>query len=78
MVDYYKILEIERNASEKDIKKAYRKLAMKYHKQFAHASADKIIGLMKDAGVSDTELFKAVRTIDEVCDTCKRYKQKKL
>ena len=31
MVDYYKILELDRNASEKDIKKAYRKLAMKYH-----------------------------------------------
>lgn len=29
--DYYKILEIDRNASQEDIKKAYRKLAMKYH-----------------------------------------------
>lgn len=31
MEDYYKILEVERNASADDIKKAYRKLAMKYH-----------------------------------------------
>ena len=30
-IDYYKILGIGRNASEKDIKKAYRKLARKYH-----------------------------------------------
>ena len=29
--DYYSILGIERNASESDIKKAYRKLAAKYH-----------------------------------------------
>ncbi len=29
--DYYKTLGIERNATEEDIKKAYRKLAMKYH-----------------------------------------------
>ncbi len=30
-IDYYKILGITKNASEKDIKKAYRKLARKYH-----------------------------------------------
>jgi len=30
-IDYYKILEIDRNASAEDIKKAYRKLARKYH-----------------------------------------------
>lgn len=29
--DYYKILGIERGAKEEDIKKAYRKLALKYH-----------------------------------------------
>jgi len=29
--DYYDILGLDRNAAKKDIKKAYRKLAMKYH-----------------------------------------------
>jgi len=29
--DYYKILEVEKNATEEDIKKAYRKLALKWH-----------------------------------------------
>jgi len=29
--DYYSILEVDRNASQDEIKKAYRRLAMKYH-----------------------------------------------
>lgn len=31
MIDHYKILEVERNATQDEIKKAYRKLASKFH-----------------------------------------------
>jgi preprotein translocase subunit Sec63 len=29
--DYYKILEVSKSASKEEIKKAYKKLALKYH-----------------------------------------------
>lgn len=30
-VDYYKVLQVDKNAKDEDLKKAYRKLAMKWH-----------------------------------------------
>ena len=30
-LDYYNVLKVEKNATDEDLKKAYRKLAMKWH-----------------------------------------------
>ncbi|MBV9961249.1 MAG: J domain-containing protein [Parafilimonas sp.] len=49
-VDYYKTLGVEKNATEDDIKKAYRKLARKYH---------------PDLNPNDTEANKKFQQINE-------------
>lgn len=62
-IDYYKILEVDKNASEDDIKKAYRKLARKLH---------------PDLNPNDTEAHKKFQQVNEanevLSDTDKRKK----
>ena len=41
MKDYYKILEVEENASEEDIKKSFRNLSKKYHPDLNPEGAEK-------------------------------------
>ena len=51
---YYKILEIEKEASLDEIKKSYRKLVMKYH-------PDKLQGVSEDIVKLANEKFLAIQ-----------------
>lgn len=62
-MDYYEVLGVDRNASTDEIKRAYRKLAMKYH---------------PDKPSGDTEKFKQINQAHEVLtdsDRRERYDQ---
>lgn len=61
-VDYYKILGVDRNAKDDDLKKAYRKLAMKWH-------PDKNPNNKKDAETK----FKQISEAYEVSSLCSLY-----
>ena len=58
-VDYYKILGLDKSATAKDIKNAYRKLARKYHPDLNPNNADAKANFQKineaNAVLSDTE-----------------------
>ena len=57
-IDYYKTLGVTKSASQSDIKKAYRKLARKYH---------------PDVNPNDSEaerMFKQINEANEVLGQC--------
>ena len=52
--DYYKILEVDRNATPDEIKKAYRQMALKYH-------PDKVLDLGEEYQHAAKEKFQKVQ-----------------
>src|SRR3954470_21894756 len=74
--DYYKILEVDKKASQEEIKKSYRKLAMKWHpdKNKDSKAAEEKFKLISEANevLSDPEKRKKY---DELGENWQQYEQ---
>ena len=53
-----------------------RKTAIKLHKQFAHPTADKLIGLLKNAKASSKKLEEEIRDVSDKYEVCIKFKRK--
>ena len=69
------ILHIQ-HLSTYDFKEKKRK-AEKLHRQFAHASRERLLSLLKDAGCEDREFIKLVEEVCSKCEFCQRYRHPK-
>ena len=79
--DYYKILGIDRKATQSDIKKAYRALAVKHHpdKNIGNKEAEERFKTINEANevLSDPEKRKKYDEIGENWEQHERYKNRK-
>ena len=54
------------------------KIAKKLHQQFGHPTHDKLLQLVKTAGVEDGEFHDQLKIVAENCITCIKFKRKNL
>ncbi|KAL2093504.1 hypothetical protein ACEWY4_010816 [Coilia grayii] len=50
-----------------------QKILVKLHRQFGHASADRLLRLLSSSGTKDTECATILHRIVSECETCQRY-----
>ena len=52
-----------------------KKILIKLHRQFGHASYDKLKKLLENAGVKDVSIFRILEDISETCEVCMKHKK---
>ena len=52
-------------------------MSVKLHTQFGHARSERIIQLVKNAGVNDEQFEEKIKAAGNNCKVCKRYKKPK-
>ncbi|CAG8452449.1 21410_t:CDS:2 [Cetraspora pellucida] len=67
--DYYKILGVDKNADEEELKKAYRKLALKWHPDRHQGSADKEAAEKKFKEISEAYEVLSDKNKRQIYDT---------
>ena len=51
-----------------------KKKALKLHRQFCHASSERLIRLLKNAGCSDKDFIQEIEKCCQNCEFCRKYK----
>ena len=55
-------------------KKEKRAKAIKLHRQFGHASDEKLLKLIKESNIDDKQLNECMREVCASCEICQKYK----
>jgi hypothetical protein len=69
------VLHLDRIRESTSAEKANK--AKKLHRQFAHASKERLIWLLKTGGCDDQEFLQAVEKCCDTCEFCQKYRRPK-
>ena len=56
-------------------KKETMSKALKLHRQFSHATKEKLVKLLRDGGCESTEFLNCINKVCDECETCQKYRR---